>query len=88
MERGLYVIDTVATITAVHQAFSVAAQMPEGIEREQLIADANAALSVCSYYSRYPRVQARKQHYDSVQKLFRLLAGHIPTPVITPKGIA
>jgi hypothetical protein len=74
MNNGLYVIDTVATITAVHQAFAFAAKMPESITREELIADANAALSVCSYYVRYPRVQAQKKHYDSVQKLLRVLA--------------
>jgi|KBSMisStandDraft_5_1062788.scaffolds.fasta_scaffold2103587_2 cytochrome c len=74
--NGLYVIDTVATITAVHQAFAVAAQMPHGIAREQLIADANAALSVASYYVRYPRVQAQKKHYDSVQRLLRMLSNY------------
>jgi hypothetical protein len=74
VSNGLYVIDTVATITAVHQAFSLAAQMPESITREELLNDANAALSACTYYVRYPRVQAQKKHYDSVQKLLRVLA--------------
>jgi hypothetical protein len=74
MQHGLYVIDTVATITAVHQAFSLAAQMPESITRNELLDDANAAFSACSYYMRYPRVQAQKKHYDSVQKLLRILA--------------
>ena len=73
MKSGLYVIDTVATITAVHQAFALAAQMPESITREELLADANAALSACTYYVRYPRVQAQKKHYDSVQKLLQIL---------------
>ena len=77
MERGLYVIDTVATITAVHQAFNLVAKLPEGSLREELFADANAALSVCAYYIRYPRVQAQKKHYDSVQQLLRLLAKHL-----------
>lgn len=73
MKHGLYVIDTVATITAVHQAFNLASQLPEGVERERLNAMANAALSVCSYYVRYPKVQAQKKHYDCVQKLFQML---------------
>jgi len=86
--NGLYVIDTVATITAVHQAFHVASQLPEGIEREQLISDANAALSVCSYYVRYPRVQAQKKHYDSVQKLLRVLSEHTIRLAPAAKGSA
>jgi hypothetical protein len=71
---GLYVIDTVATITAVHQAFYVASQLPLGAERDQLTADANSALSICTYYVRYPRVQAKKAHYDAVQRLLANLA--------------
>lgn len=86
MQNGLYVIDTVATITAVHQAFNLASQMPEGDERERLVANANAALSVCSYYARYPRVQAQKKHYDSVQKLLLLLAEYLPKPISVMKG--
>jgi hypothetical protein len=78
---GLYIIDTVATITAVHRAFHVAQQMEHGPAREQLIADANAALSVCTYYVRYPRVAAKKKHYDSVQKLLSSLAFYSTSPL-------
>lgn len=78
---GLYVIDTVATITEVHRAFWIASQMPHGAEREQLIADANCALSICTYYVRYPRVQAKKKHYDAVQKLFASLGANHETQV-------
>ena len=82
-----YVIDTVATITAVHQALSLAAQMADGPARDRLIARANEALSVCSYYMRYPRVQAKKEHYESVQRLLALIAEHIVlTTLPTIKG--
>jgi hypothetical protein len=77
VNNGLYVIDTVAAITAVHQAFLAASQMPEGVERERLIAHAEAAFSACTYYIRYPRVQAKRMHYDSVQQLLATLAIHL-----------
>jgi hypothetical protein len=73
---GLYVIDTVATITTVHRAFALAATLAEGPQKEQLLEHANAALSVCAYYIRYPKVRAKEKHYKSVQKLLILMNLH------------
>jgi hypothetical protein len=93
MKQGMYVIDTVATITMAHQALALAAKLKEGGAKEQLTNYANEALSVCSYYMRYPRVQAQKKHYDSVQKLLDLMTLHTITfdddPIIElPNGAA
>lgn len=68
-----YTIDTGATVRAVHQAFEKANAMPEGAERDHLMALANSALSAALVYVRAPHPPVQKKHYDAVQALLAVL---------------